>query len=652
MNGLPSFDVAPVPKNLLRAWRHHSTTPLFVLLTMALLSPAFAVPPVLRLTSDPAIHSAPLQLGVVESPPSAQIRYTLDGSLPTASHGLLYTAPIQIGRTTVSRWIAFTNGTPASPLLTRTYLFPEDILRQPANPKGFPTGDSAWQGEPAHYSMDPRVVSDKRYEAQLLPALRALPSLSVVCNPADLFGNQRGIYLNTQDRGPEWERPCSLEWIEPNGTRAAQADCAIRIQGNTGRRPDKTPKHSFRLVFKKSHGPGKFRYRVFPDSNVTEFDTLVLRADYNNAWTHWKPEDNRRAQRTRDAWVKDTHRAMGHLAAHSRYVHLYLNGLYWGIYDVAERPDASFAASYLGGTREDYDVLDDSGVKNGTRESRRELVGFPHRNAPVTWDTASTRVDLPQFIDYLLLNFYVGNQDWGEYQNWYAIRSHSGDTRFRYYVWDGEITLQSLNDDVVNDPDRPPFALSQRLRSDPEFRLAFADRVQRHCFGSGSLTPQASIARWKRRAEELNLAILAESARWGYVRRSQPFTRDRDWMTEQQRLLDTYFPRRTEVVLQQLRIAGLYPKLDPPAMRVGSNPTETLPVQISFDPPKDPSTEIHFTRDGTDPRTARNGTPSPTAWRYNGPIALTAPPGPTLIKARALKGSEWSALVEFSRPSP
>lgn len=567
------------------------------------------------------------------------------------ARGWDFKEPLRIGSTTVLRWIAFTNGVAASRPLTRTFLFPADIAGQSAEPRGYPVGDSAWEGETAYYAMDPRVVGDKQYEARIGPALQALPSLSVVCEPADLFDRRRGIYVNTLERGSGWERPCSIEWIEPDGTRAAQIDCAIRIQGNTGRRPDKSPKHSFRLVFKKTHGPGKFRYKVFTDSDVTEFDTLVLRADYNNAWTHWKPEDNQRAQRIRDAWVKDTHRAMGHLAAHSRFVHLYLNGLYWGIYDVAERPDAAFAASYMGGSREDYDVLDDSGVKSGAPESRRDLVGFPHRNAPVTWETASSRVDLHSFIDYLLLNYYVGNQDWGEYQNWYAIRKHSGDTRFRYYVWDGEITLQSLNDDVINDPDRPPLALSQRLQADPEFRLAFADRVQRHCFGSGALTPQASIARWKHRAEELNLAIIAESARWGYVRRAQPFTRDRDWMAEQHRLLNSYFPSRTKVLIQQLRLANLYPKIDPPVShRQRSEEREGFPAQFSFDPPKVPNIGIFFTQDGTDPREAGKNTPSPTARRYDGPLETSNLPRPVLVKARALKGSIWSALVEISIP--
>jgi hypothetical protein len=48
---------------------------------------------------------------------------------------------------------------------------------------------------------------------------------------------------------------------------------------------------------------------------------------------------------------------MGQPYTRSRYYHLYLNGQYWGLYYTQERPEASFAASYFGGKKEDYDVI-------------------------------------------------------------------------------------------------------------------------------------------------------------------------------------------------------------------------------------------------------------------------------------------------------
>ena len=218
------------------------------------------------------------------------------------------------------------------------------------------------------YGVEPKVVDDPRYRDRLVDALSALPILSVSLPRQDLFDERRGIYVNSTQRGPTWERRCSVEWIDPSGP-GFQIDGGIRIQGNYNRRPEKTPKHSFRLLFKKEYGRAKLHYRVFPDSAAQKFDTLVLRADYNNSWTHWESRSQERGQRTRDAWMKDSQRAMGWLSGHNRYVHLFLDGLYWGIYDAAERPDGNFAASYWGGDRQDYDVINEFQVKDGTGDA-------------------------------------------------------------------------------------------------------------------------------------------------------------------------------------------------------------------------------------------------------------------------------------------
>jgi hypothetical protein len=603
--------------------------------------------PQLSLQPERALCDAPLEVRVVNAPANAQIRFTTDGTEPTLAHGADYQAPWTLTRTTILRVAAFVEGNAISRPSTHTYLFLESTLHQPPNPKGYPSGPNAWQGEPSVYEMDSRVVTDPRYHPQMKAALRALPSLSLVCPPEELFGAKRGLYLHSRSRGVEWEKASSLEWLETNGAGAFQVDCGLRIQGNTGRRADKTPKHSFRVLFKGQYGASKLRHRVFPDSAVGWFDTLVLRADYNNAWTHWNPQDNQRAQRVRDAWLKDSHRAMGWLAGHCRYVHLYLNGLYWGIYDVAERPDASFAAAYLGGEREDYDVLDDSGVKAGSANSFRELLGFSRRGGPVTLERAGESIDVTQFIDYLLLNFYAGNMDWGEGQNWYAIRRQQGDRRFRYYVWDGEMILQSLGDDVVNRPPRSPFQLGRRLALDPEYRLAFADRVQKHCFGQGALTPAATASCWRQRVNELKVAILAESARWGSCRRNPPYTRD-DWYTEQRRLLNKYFPQRTQVLLNQLRTAGLYPDVEAP--NVTSVPLAQEPGQLTtLTVDEHQGSVLYYTTNGIDPRVHRTNQPADNALIYQRPFKINAP---FIIKTRARRGTNWSALVEDGMATP
>lgn len=513
--------------------------------------------PPLEVSKRRGLFEAPFALSLTAPTKDAVLRYTLDGSEPTKDHGATYSGPLKIAKTTLLRAAAFHEGTQVSAVTTHSYLSIGQILQQPKDPPGFPSGQHAWMGMPSAYQMDERVVKDAAYRGRIVDALNALPIVSLVGPRDDLFG-KHGLYLNTMERGDAWEKACSAEMILPGGDTAFQIECGLRIQGGMNR--IRSPKHSFRLVFKQKYGEGKLRYALFPDSPVKKFDTLVLRADYNNSWVHWDRSAQLRAQRTRDAWMKDSHREMGWVAAHNRYVHLFLHGLYWGIYDFTERPDANFAAAYLGGASEDYDVVNEMEAKDGTLErfnAMRSLTGLED-NKP--YEKLQEVLDVTNFIDYVLLNYYAGNQDWGEEKNWYAIhrREHGG--RFQYFVWDGEQLLHDVRDDTVSHPEVMPFRMMEELKRNAGFREAFAARAQKHLLADGALTPAACAKRWTRRAKEVDVAIIAESARWGYYRRNPPYTRDKDWTAEQQRLLQVYFPQRTEIVLQQLKAAGLYLK--------------------------------------------------------------------------------------------
>jgi hypothetical protein len=502
---------------------------------------------------------APLSLKLIAPVEGATIRFTTDGSEPTLADGQEYRDSLVISNTTPLRVAAFKEGVRVSGITTRSYIVLDQVIQQPVKPSGFPAGPSAWKGQRSFYEMNTRVVNDPLYRDRIKDSLRALPVVSIVFRQPDFFAVRSGIYLNSLQRGESWERPCSVEFIPIDGGPGFQLDCGIRIQGNYNRIPEKSPKHSFRLLFKEKYGASKLHYPVFPDSPVKKFDTLILRADYNNSWIHWDRSGQVRAQRTRDAWMKDSQRAMGWTSPHNRYAHLYLNGLYWGVYDIAERPDASFAAAYFGGDRWDYDVVNEGQVKDGKADRFRSFQSLRGLSQSAPYNRLGEQLDMTEYIDYLLLNYYAGNHDWGDNKNWYAIGRREPPGPFQYFVWDGEYILQHLGDDVVNSPFEVPFHLAEALRANAAFRRAFAARVQKHCFGEGALTPKACADRWMKRAAELDQAIIAESARWGGYRRDPPYTRDRDWLKEQHRLIENYFPRRTDIVLAQLRAAGLYP---------------------------------------------------------------------------------------------
>jgi hypothetical protein len=311
-------------------------------------------------------YTAPFNVTLTTSTPGAALYYTIDGSAPTADNGLLYTGPINVSATSTIRAQAYLDGQLDSGSVTHTYLFLNDVVRQNYQAtlnKGFPT---TWGGVAPDYGMDPDVIGNFNaagqptggdlfggiYAATIKNDLLSLPTMSIVMDVDDMFG-PNGIYTNATASGDSWERATSVELINPDGTPGFQIDAGIRMQGGAFRSHGLSKKHSMRLVFRGEYeGNTKLEYPLFGEGATTSFDTLVLRMDSNDGYA-WDAAGTR-AQYARDEFGRQSQAALGQHAAHGMRVHLYINGVYWGIYNPVERPDASFAATYYGGDKDQW----------------------------------------------------------------------------------------------------------------------------------------------------------------------------------------------------------------------------------------------------------------------------------------------------------
>ncbi|HWX21539.1 MAG TPA: lamin tail domain-containing protein [Candidatus Binatia bacterium] len=603
--------------------------------------------------------------------PGATIRYTTDGSQPTEiTTGTTYTNALTIDHLAAVRAAAFASNSLPSLVQTHTYVFLTNVLNQPTNPPGFPisTGWSA-NGWPSEYGMNQLIVTNPLYAAEIRNDLLAIPTLSIAVKTDEMFG-PTGIYTNSPAQTSRPEIACSAELINPDGSPGFQVDCGIKIHGGgSAQRPMKKP---LALKFKSSFGPGALNFQFFPDSPVKKFDGgFVLRADYNNHWTHALTpygsasiSQRARGGLVRDPFYKDLQLAMGDLGSHSRYVHLYINGLYWGVYNPCEDPDRHFAAAYLGGSPDDYDSIkgSDSQLKvDGDTNAYSILMSFNNAGLATLsqYNQLQQYLDVPQYADYMLLQFYGANQDWGPQQNWVAVHNKNlPGALWEYLCWDDERTLEGINDTPVGSPlnNVSPGNLQTNLVRNPEYRLLFADRAYKFLFHNGVLTTNGIVPVWQARASQIAQAIVGESARWGnsvpggklpmaplpypsYDTNVPYYSRNENWLGEQARLLTNYFPFRTAVVLSQLRAVGLYPAVDAPVFNqfgghvpFGFNLTMTAPAGA-----------IYYTTNGADPRVYGTGAVSPQALVYSNALTLNIS---TVIRARALSGGTWSALAE------
>jgi len=607
---------------------------------------------------DRGFFETPITVNITSLTPDASISYTTNGSEPTPTNGTVVTptagqtpsAAVAINKTTVLRAIAFRSGWVSTGVDTQSYIYLTTAIDQPVSPPGFPAtwgvftgtnGSTAGVPVPADYEMKPVIVNADR--PAMIAALRALPTLSIVANPADLFGNDgilpnpfadiNGIGVFTQAPfNPD--RKCSMEWIQPDGAREIQVDCAVRLIGGWSRHYEATPKKSLRLTFNRDYGPGKLNFPLFGEGVISEFDRINLRATFSDAWV----DNAHPAQYLRDPFMRETYLAMGQPASRGTFVHLYLNGLYWGIYNPTERPDDDYASSNFGGRDEDYDALkhqsltgpasaptDSYEMVSGTSERWQQAltVSAQDMTNPNAYNNLRQYVDMTCLADYVLANSFLSNLDWPG-KNWYAFGRRDGaDGGFKFVPWDSEYTLNDLNANRLGvSATVTPTRFYDRARLNAEFRLLFADRIHKHCFNGGPLTSATMIARYSTMAAVLEPAIDAEAARWGDNPNTRMGVRDyrkSHWIAARNSILNNFMPNRPAIAMSQYRAAGLYPATNAPEFTQHGGVLE--PPLLNFTGVT--SGTVYYTTDGSDPRLT-GGAVNPAATALPGGVTTTS----------------------------
>jgi hypothetical protein len=610
----------------------------------------------------------------------ATIKYTIDGNTPTDTVGLVYnpSTRIPITGTTCLRAAAFKAGYKPSTVNTATYIFLANVRNQNstyAQSKGFP---AAWYIGFTDYEMDPVVLNDPCYSGKFETAMKAIPTISIVTDIKNIFDPVIGIYVNPWE---SIENPISLEYFDPCTSEDFQVNAGLRLIGNQSQDTSLNSKHSLRVFFKSEFGPSELEFPLFLNTGAKRLNNLSLRADYHWGWldTAWKGV---RAQYLRDTFAQDTLRDMGYLSPDSRFVHLYINGLYWGLYQASERPDGPFLAEHLGGQREDYDSIEGTiegpngvTVKEGQRDSwdymRSLLAPFSYNN-PVTagvYAEFAQHVDVNQFCDYIIYNTFVTGWDWGS-KNWYA-----GSTRnpldvngppldkWKFYTWDAEIAIWDCTqfhtfpfDGYYN---MGPGNMHNALHNNPDYKRVMGDRIHKNLQNNGALTAQKNIDRYQVRARQIEKAILGESARWGdFVHDFKDdvnFTvlKPSNWDYERDRMVNPlhpleegwikpYFPNRTDWLLRNNSgnknyvYYGFYPDVNAPVFsqfggEIAAGGTVTITVASGG--------AIKYTTDGREPIDYGTTIASGGTVTINNSLTLKA-------RAYYSSSSKWSALTE------
>lgn len=681
---------------------------------------------------DRGIYASPFTTTISCPTPGATIVYTVNGSVPTLANGTQIlpansltppTGNVNINATTLIRARAFLTGSAPSDTDTQSYIFTANVMSQngpTASMNLLPADTMAWGtggGTPTNLTAFPGltvwgintgVVSDPVPDNQFVENdLKNIATISLVAPWKDLFGPNagEGIYPPAPSVSIEGaDRAASIELINPEGSVTTpnlasgfQADGNIHIFGGTSHQRWKNYKLAFRFQCLND-----VTFRAFGDAGFNQFDNFVLDARTNNTWAHPDPVQNARGDFVNDQVVADLQNRMsGRGGFHTRPVHLYLNGVYWGVYFLSERPDQHFAAAYYGGEKDLWDVFKHSmrpaftesdplvnttyvnpalpivkpsaGNPTGNStvqvnyETFLDTIGqgyiapnpTPNLTIQANYDAVAAKLDIDDFIDYMIVNFVAGNQDWSD-KNLYAAYYRGGGGKWRFHVWDAEHTFRVGNENFItvngNEVPSPgqPKPIHNALKVNAEYRLRFADRIRKHMFNNGPLSTPGMASVFTEHLDRIDSAIRAESARWGHIRASVrlapnvnvPYKKS-DWLLRKNSLItnegngNSLLQNRWNLVMQPstgiFRTQLLYPTTDAPDFsQHGGSVAANYPLTITG------GGTIYYTLDGTDPRLV-GGAVSGTALTYSAPVVLTMS---GTVKSRVLLSGVWSAINE------
>lgn len=422
---------------------------------------SFATQPAPILSESPGFYSEPFLLEIKTDVENARIFFTLDGSIPTRESNE-YAQPILIGQGLSSsdtfpqastvRAIQFTEKMDeVSPVVTHSYFI----------------------GNPHDFSS-------------------SLPIVSMSVDPDFLFDREFGLYAgrNYLQRGMKWERPAHIEFFDSTGVLGFNNSVNIRIHGVESRH---LPQKSFRIYANVDYdASNNIAYEIFPGYEkqltgepVNEFKTILLR---NSGNSHFRTM-------FRDAFVQT-------LADHTsletqayRPAVLFVNGAYWGIYNIRERIDEYFISNHYMINPDDVAFLEYVVHRGlvGDRETINEylkiydLISENDINDEIIYRKVGDVMDLENFIDYQIIQIYSANMDWPQNNNvFWRLRLDRNnpempdglDGRWRWILYDLDFAFHnsSLNLMTFATRDDPSAFLLRSLVMNKDFRYQFLSR--------------------------------------------------------------------------------------------------------------------------------------------------------------------------------
>ena len=354
----------------------------------------------------PGIHNASVNV-TISADPSATIYYTTDGSLPDNSDNL-YSGPISINTTSVLKAVA--------------------------------------------YSNDPNILpSFMQYGTYFIGVTHPLRILSISGRESN--DNNDPELFELIAGGQQIEPRGTFELYEADGTLIDKARGEFNEHGNDSWA---YAQRGFDYITRDQYG---YNYAIkgdlFNDKERSKFQRLIVKCAANDNYPFSYGSSG---AHIRDAYVQSLSQ-VAELRLDERSYEpcvMYLNGQYWGVYELREKvDDIDFTDYYYdqdsveflktwGGTWVDV-LVDDQDPQDvvNSWDNIRTYITTNDMTDPVNYDYVKSQFNTGSLIDYFILNSYIVNADWLNWNTawWHGLNEDGDKKKWRYVLWDMDNTF-------------------------------------------------------------------------------------------------------------------------------------------------------------------------------------------------------------------
>ena len=336
-------------------------------------------------------------------PANSVVRYTTDGSDPTESSPL-YTGPIEVRKNTVIRARAFREGVQPSQIVSQTYL---------------------------------------------ISVYHTMPVVCLTTDPDNMWNEATGMFADgpNLDRDAQerpwknatyWQKNWFGGWVEyydETGAQQLSQGMTFRVMGQYSL---DMPQKSLYIKADGQYGKDSFAYPLFEDRPYTEYASFVLRNGGQDGLFS-RVIDGMQARLIDQSGSSVANQAW-------KPVIVYINGEYWGHYNMRERAGVKMVAQHEGWDNpDDIDMLESSGTSSsqivqGSARAYKDLVEYVESHDLVNdreaFEYVCSQVDIDNMLDYFIFESFFGNTDPGNIR--FYRNAKSGDGKWRYLFYDSD----------------------------------------------------------------------------------------------------------------------------------------------------------------------------------------------------------------------